>query len=153
MMTPNCTVQRRLSFMCLTKNKINRVFIDKNLRLFLGWINIFQQVKKVILLRGAMMSKGWGRLGCTAEKSKQNKTKKTCIKLKNKKQTYIGINTADSRVESHAESSVLLEWLRMLCKFFLFTRIVILFPWPFLMHLWKQCLRVTKLFSFPPQPL
>lgn len=85
MMTPNCTAQRRLSFMCLTKNKINRVFIDKNLRLFLEWINIFQQVKKVILLRGAMMSKGWGRLGCTAEKSKQNKTQKTCIKLKKQK--------------------------------------------------------------------
>lgn len=53
-----------------------------------------------------MMSRGCGRLGCRAEK-------KTCIKLKKKKKspnkTYIGINTADSRVESHAESSVLLE--------------------------------------------
>lgn len=38
--------------------------------------------------------------------------KKNMHKAKNKKnpnKTYIGINTADSRVESHAESSVLLE--------------------------------------------
>lgn len=64
---------------------------------------------------------------CCSTKKKEIK-KKEMRKAKQNKNRYIGINTAHSTVQSHAERSAQLDRLTILLMFFLFIRIIIPFP-------------------------